>query len=52
MAVVRVLVEEGGASVLKAKADGMTPLHVAASQNDIHLLDFVLKRADESAVNL
>lgn len=31
MAVVRVLVEEGGASVLKAKGDGMTPLHVGAS---------------------
>ena len=52
MAVARVLVEEGGANVLKPKADGMTPLHVAASQNDIHLLDFVLSRTDSSAVNL
>jgi ankyrin repeat protein len=52
MAVARVLVEEGGANVLKPKADGMTPLHVAASQNDIHFLDFVLSRTDSSAVNL
>lgn len=42
MSIVKLLVEEGGADLMKPKADGMTVLHVAASQNDIHLLDYVI----------
>ena len=41
MTVVKMLVE-GGAQLLKPKADGMTILHVAASSNDIHMLDYAL----------
>lgn len=43
MTVVKALVEQGGANLLKPKADGMTILHVAASQNDIHMLDYAIK---------
>lgn len=42
MTVVKLLVENG-AEILKPKADGMTVLHVAASQNDIHMLDYAIK---------
>lgn len=42
MTVVKLLVENG-AEILKPKADGMTVLHVAASQNDIHMLDYAVK---------
>jgi ankyrin repeat protein len=42
MTVVKLLVENG-AQLLKPKADGMTVLHVAASSNDIHMLDYSLK---------
>jgi ankyrin repeat protein len=31
-----------GASILKPKRDGMTVLHIAASQNDIHMLDYAI----------
>jgi ankyrin repeat protein len=42
MTIVKLLVESG-ATLLKPKADGMTILHVAASQNDIHMLDYTIK---------
>ena len=46
MGVVRVLTDHG-AQLLRAKADGMTLLHVAASQNDIHMLDFAINKIKE-----
>ena len=42
MTVVRLLVENG-ASIMKGKGDGMNILHVAASHNDIHMLDYTIK---------
>ena len=42
MTVVKLLVENG-ASIAKAKGDGMNILHVAASHNDIHMLDYAIK---------
>lgn len=32
-----------GADLFRPKQDGLTILHIAASQNDIHLLDYVIK---------
>lgn len=42
MTIVKLLVENG-ATLLKAKGDGMNILHVAASHNDIHMLDYAIK---------
>jgi hypothetical protein len=42
MTVVKILVDSG-ASLLKAKGDGMSVLHVAASSNDIHMLDYSIR---------
>jgi ankyrin repeat protein len=42
MTVVKLLVENG-ATLLKSKGDGMNILHVAASHNDIHMLDYAIK---------
>ena len=33
-----------GANPYKTKKDGLTALHIAASNNDIHLLDFLIDR--------
>lgn len=34
---------ENGANILKPKrSDGLTSIHVAASNNDVHLLDYIL----------
>ena len=41
MTIVKMLVESG-ATLLKPKGDGLTILHVAASYNDIHMLDFAI----------
>ncbi len=42
MTIVKLLVDNG-AQILKPKGDGMNVLHVAASSNDIHLLDYAIK---------
>ena len=42
MTIVKLLVENG-ANLLKPKGDGMNVLHVAASHNDIHMLDYAIK---------
>lgn len=34
---------ENGASLLKPKKDGFTLLHLAASLNDVHTLDYAIK---------
>ena len=31
-----------GAEILKPKKDGLTLLHISASQNDIHVLDYTI----------
>lgn len=43
-----------GAEVLKPKQDGITAVHMAASNNDIHLLDYIFNVCDnpKRAVNL
>lgn len=41
MTVVKTLIEQG-ATPLKSKSDGMNILHVAASSNDIHVLEYVI----------
>ena len=49
------LFESGNCDVLKAKrTDGMTPVHFAASNNDVHLMDFILEKAHSAkyAANL
>jgi len=43
---------ESGASLLKPKKDGITILHIAASQNDIHMLDYALKVKETKSVDL
>ena len=46
------LLVENGASLLKPKADGITILHVAASVNDIHTLDFALKNVETNSIDV
>jgi hypothetical protein len=41
MTIVKILIEKG-ATPLKAKADGINILHITASSNDIHILDYVI----------
>ncbi len=36
---------------MKPKGDGMNVLHVAASSNDIHLLDYAIKEVKTKAAN-
>ena len=48
MTVVKILVESG-AQIMKPKADGMTVLHVAASSNDIHMLDYSISEIQRQA---
>ena len=43
---------ENGASLLKPKMDGLTILHIAASQNDIHLLDYSIKNNPTKTIDL
>jgi len=41
---------ENGADILKPKrTDGLSSVHFAASNNDVHLLDFILSHADSDA---
>lgn len=48
MTIVKMLVDSG-ASIMKPKGDGMTVLHVAASSNDIHLLEYAIKEIQRQA---
>jgi ankyrin repeat protein len=34
---------ENGASLLKPRRDGITVLHIGAVNNDLHVLDYVIK---------
>lgn len=34
---------DNGANLLQPKKDGLTILHITASQNDIHTLDYAIK---------
>jgi ankyrin repeat protein len=34
---------ENGASLLKPRKDGITVLHIGAVNNDLHVLDYVIK---------
>ena len=36
------MLAENGANLMKPKKDGLTIMHIAASINDIHVLDYVL----------
>lgn len=40
------LLVESGASLLKSKKDGLTSVHFAASNNDIHFLDYIMEQVD------
>ena len=42
------LLVDNGANILKAKKDGLTSMHFAASNNDIHFLDYILSEADNA----
>ena len=49
MRLVKLLVENG-ADVLKAKEDdGLAPIHFAASNNDLHLLDYIYNQVSDPA---
>jgi hypothetical protein len=37
---------------LKPKADGVTILHIAASNNDIHTLDYAIKTKETNSIDL
>ena len=41
-----------GADLMQPKKDGMTVLHIAASQNDVHVLDYALQNLDGSSVDM
>jgi len=51
LSVVKLLVNNG-ASILKPKSDGMTIMHIAASQNDIHMLDYAIKMKETPTIDL
>lgn len=42
----------GGAQLLKPKKDGMTLLHLSATHNDIHILDYCLKKKETTSIDL
>ena len=42
LSIVKALIENG-ADIRKTKKDGMGVMHIAASQNDIHMLDYVMR---------
>lgn len=43
---------DNGAHLLKPKRDGMTILHVAASNNDVHVLDYVLQNNETKSIDI
>ena len=43
------LLVEGGANLLKAKRDGLTAVHFAASNNDLHFLDYILTSVENAS---
>lgn len=52
--VIKLLVENGADLSKAKKDDGLLPIHFAASNNDVHLLDYILERSDnpKATVNL
>lgn len=48
---VRFLVDNG-AHLLKPKKDGMTILHIAASNNDVHILDYALQFKETKSIDI
>jgi ankyrin repeat protein len=51
LSMVKFLVENG-AHLLKPKKDGMTILHISASSNDIHTLEYALQMKDTASVDI
>ncbi|CDW79760.1 ankyrin repeat protein [Stylonychia lemnae] len=43
---------ENGAELLQPKKDGFTSLHVASSGNDVHTLDYVIKKKETNSIDL
>jgi ankyrin repeat protein len=43
---------ENGAALLQPKKDGFTSLHVASSHNDVHVLDYVIKKKETPSIDL
>ena len=41
-----------GAEILKPKKDGFTLLHIAASQNDIHVLDYAISVKKTKSIDI
>ncbi len=42
---------DSGAQILKPRKDGVTVLHLAASANDVHILDYALKTKQTRSVD-
>ena len=51
---IKLLVESGAGLSKPKRGDGLLPIHFAASNNDVHLLDYILTESDnaKTAVNL
>ena len=45
------LLVDNGADILKAKGDGVNAMHFAASNNDVHLIDYIFQRKPQGATN-
>ena len=43
---------DNGAYLLKPKKDGVTVLHLSASVNDIHTLDFAIRAKDTNSIDI
>jgi ankyrin repeat protein len=43
---------ENGASLLKSKDDGLTLLHISASLNDVHVLDYAIKNRNTESIDI
>jgi ankyrin repeat protein len=46
------LLVNNGASILKPKKDGLTILHVAATINDVRILDYAIKNKQTRAIDI
>jgi len=51
LTMVKFLVEHG-AQILKSKKDGLTILHIASSQGDIHVLDYAIKVKESASIDV
>ena len=45
--VFKLLVDHGGQLLKPKRSDGYTTLHIAATTNDVHILDFILESVDD-----